>query len=157
MIINKNKEENDMSKTKVFNYVCAGLTLILLVLQFTPFWNYNGQTASINGFVWLNPQGPEINSWFASQLGAAVNVNSVVITSVLVLLLGAAGVVLCIMKSDIGLMALLPAAASLSGIYAFALKPVFRLGSTWIIQLVLCIAILAVAIFTVVNSLKKEQ
>ena len=146
-----------MSKTKVFNYVCAGLTLILLVLQFTPFWNYNGQTASINGFVWLNPQGTEINSWFASQLGAAVNVNSVVITSVLVLLLGAAGVVLCVMKSDIGLMALLPAAASLSGIYAFALKPVFRLGSTWIIQLVLCIAILAVAIFTVVNSLKKEQ
>ena len=146
-----------MSKTKVFNYVCAGLTLILLVLQFTPFWNYNGQTASINGYVWLNPQDTEIAGWFTSQLGATVNVNSVVITSVLVLLLGAAGVVLCIMKSDIGLMALLPAAAGLSGIYAFALKPVFRLGSTWIIQLVLCIAILAVAIFTVVNSLKKEQ
>ena len=145
-----------MSKTKLFNYVCALLTLVLLVLQFTPFWNYNGQTASINGFVWLNPQGAEINNWFTSQLGTAVNVNSVVITSVLVLLLGVAGVVLCVMKSDIGLMALLPAASALSGIYAFALKPVFRLGSTWIVQLVLCIAILAMAIITVIVGNKEN-
>ena len=144
-------------RTKVFNYVCAALTLILLVLQFTPFWNYNGQSASINGYVWLNPGDTEIASWFTSQLGTQVNINSVVISSVLVLLLGAAGAVLCVMKSHINLMALLPAAASLCGIYAFALKPVFRLGSTWIIQLVLCIAILAVSILTIVSSFKKEE
>lgn len=144
-------------RTKVFNYVCAGLTLILLMLQFTPFWNYNGQSASINGYVWLNPGDTEIASWFTSQLGTSVNINSVVISSVLVLLLGAAGAVLCVMKSHINLMALLPAAASLCGIYAFALKPVFRLGSTWIIQLVLCIAILAVSILTIVSSFKKEE
>lgn len=144
-------------RTKVFNYVCAALTLILLVLQFTPFWNYNGQSASINGYVWMNPQDTEIASWFTSQLGTSVNVNSVVISSVLVLLLGAAGAVLCVMKSHINLMALLPAAASLCGIYAFALKPVFRLGSTWIIQLILCIAILAISILTIVSSFKKEE
>ena len=143
-------------RTKVFNYVCAGLTLILLVLQFTPFWNYNGQSASINGYVWLKPQDTTILSWFTSQLGTSVNVNSVVISSVLILLLGAAGVILCVMKSHISLIALLPASASLCGIYAFALKPVFRLGSTWIIQLVLCIAILAAAILTIAGSFKKE-
>ena len=88
-------------RTKTCNYVCALLTLCLLILQFTPFWHYGSDSISINGYVWLEPGNTEIANWFTSQLGSAININSVVITSVLVLLLGVAGVVLCIMKSEI--------------------------------------------------------
>lgn len=143
-------------RTKTCNYVCALLTLCLLILQFTPFWHYGSDSISINGYVWLEPGNTEIASWFASQLGSAININSVVITSVLVLLLGVAGVVLCIMKSDISFISLLPAVSALSGIYAFAFKPEFRLGSTWILQLVLCIAILAMAVITVIAGNKEN-
>lgn len=146
-----------LNRTMVFNYVCALLTLALLVLQFTPFWHYNGKSASINGYVWLYPQDTELMGWFTSQLGTTQNVNSIVISSVLVLLFGAVGTVLCVIKSNIGLIALLPAAASLSCIYAFAAKPVFRLGSTWSIQLVICLAILAAAVMTIKVSIKHEE
>ncbi len=68
-----------------------------------------------------------------------------------------AGIILCFYKSDIGFISLLSAASALCGIYAFALKPVFRLGSTWIVQLILCIAILIVAIMAVIYGLRKNE
>lgn len=144
-------------RTKLCNYVCALLTLCLLIFQFTPFWNFGSDSLSINGYVWLDTSNTEIANWFTSQLGSAVNINSIVLTSVLVLLFGAAGLVLCLMKSDIGLVALLPAVSALSGIYAFVLKPVFRLGSTWIIQLIICIAILAFAVMAIVFGRQKNE
>lgn len=146
-----------LNRTMVFNYVCALLTLALLVLQFTPFWHYNGKSASINGYVWLNPQDNEIKDWFAAQLGTAQNVNSIVISSVLVLLFGVVGMVLCVRKSKLSLMTVLPAVASLSGIYAFIFKPVFRLGSTWIIQFVLCLAILIIAVLSITYSFNTNK
>ena len=144
-------------KTKVCNYVCAVLTLCLVILQFTPFWYYAGTSTSINGYVWLRPNDAEIGNWFSSQLGSAPNTDSIVISSVLILLCGVFGLVLCIVKSEIGLVALLPAAAGLSGIYAFAFQPVFRLGSTWIIQLILCIAVLFAAILAIVYWRKSTR
>lgn len=144
-------------RTRLCNVVCALLTLCLVVLQFTPFWHYGNESKSINGYVWLDCQNAEIANWFTSQLGSSVNVNSIVLTSVLVLLLGVAGVILCFYKSDIGLVSLFSAASALCGIYAFALKPVFRLGSTWIIQLILCIAILIVAIMAVIYGFRKNE
>ena len=142
------------NRTRQCNYVCAFLTVCLLIFQFTPFWHFNGKTMSINGYVWLDPGNSEIASWFTSQLGAAPNINTVVTTTVLVLLLGVASVVLCIWKADNRFIALLPAACALSGIYGFLVKPVFRLGSSWILQLILCILILAVAILAI--GFKKE-
>lgn len=144
-------------RTKLCNYLCAVLTLCLLILQFTPFWRFGENSISINGYVWLDCSNSEIANWFSSQLGSAPNINSIVITAVLVLLLGIAGVVLCIMKSNVGFAALLPAAASLSALYAFAFKPVFRLGSTWLIQLLICILILAAAAMSVIFGLQKNK
>ena len=158
----KLKEEIDMlksftGKTRLCNVLCALLTLCLMVLQFTPFWHYGSESKSINGYVWLDCQNSEIASWFTSQLGSAVNINSLVITAVLVLLLGVGGIILCFYKSDVGLVALLPAASSLCALYAFAFKPAFRLGSTWITQLILCIAILIFAVMAVVYGFKKND
>lgn len=145
------------SRTKLCNYVCAALTLCLLILQFTPFWHIGEDSYSINRYVWLECNNDEIASWFSSQLGTSVNINSIVISSVLILLLGVGGVVLCIMKSNVGLTALLPAFCSIVGIITFMNKPVFRLGSTWVIQLILCIAILAFAIMTLIFGYKKSE
>lgn len=144
-------------KTRVCNVVCALLALCLLILQFTPFWDYGSGSMSISGYVWLDCSNTEIASWFSTQLGSESNINSIVITAVLVLLLGAASVIVCLIKSDIGLASLLPAATSLCALYAFAFKPVFRLGSTWIIQLVLSVVMLVFAVMAIVYGFKKNE
>lgn len=143
-------------RTKLCNYVCAFLTLCLLILQFTPFWQIGGDSLSINGYVWMDCSNTEIASWFNSQLDTPFNINSVVITAVLVLLFSAIGTVICVIKPHVGFSALLPVAAALSGIYAFLFKPEFRLGSTWIIQLVLCIAILITAAGAIIFGIKRN-
>ena len=162
LLYEKIKEEINMlktfnEKTKFCNYLCAALTLCLLVLQFTPFWHFGSDSLSINGYVWLDPGNASIASWFSSQLGYDPNTNSIVISAVLILLLGAAGIAACIIKSNIGAAAVLPALSALSAIYAFVFKPVFRLGSTWILQLALSIAIIAVAVMAVMFELKKND
>lgn len=144
-------------KTKLCNIVCAVLTLCLLILQFTPFWNYGNGSLSINGYVWLDCGNTDIANWFSSQLGNTVNLNSIVITAVLVLLFGLAGIILCIMKSYNGVVAILPALTGISALYAFAFKPAFRLGSTWVIQLLLSIAILVFAVMAFVFGIKQSK
>ncbi len=78
-------------RTRLCNMVCALLTLCFLVLQFTPFWHYGKESMSINGYVWLDFQNTEIANWFTSQLGGPVNFNSILLTSILILLLGVCG------------------------------------------------------------------
>jgi len=43
------------NRTSACNLICALLMIILLVLHFAPFWTYgeNGETASIQGYVWF--------------------------------------------------------------------------------------------------------
>lgn len=143
-------------KTRLCNVVCAFLTLCLVILQFTPFWNFGDETRSINGYVWCDSGNTEIVDWFGAQLGVEPGIGSILSTSILVLFLGVAGIVACIIKSDTGFAALLPAATSLSALYAFMFKPVFRLGSTWVIQAALSIAILVFAVMAFICGLKKN-
>lgn len=134
-----------IGRTKLYQRIGAFLTLCLMALQFTPFWKFNGQSLSINKYVWLDCSNSEIESWFAAQLGSSPGINSFVITAVLVLVLGVAGIILYLVKPNSGLGAVCSAASALSAIYAFAFKPAFRLGETWVLQLILSVVIVAVA------------
>lgn len=144
-------------RTSILNYVCSGFTFILLVLQFLPFWQYGKKAASINGYVWWNPQNEELTDWFTSKLGSELDIYVVVIPAVLILLFCCFGIAFCILKSRKWLPALLPAAAGLTTIIACTIIPAFKLGSTCAIQLVLGIVIFVLAIATIVNGLIKEK
>ena len=143
-------------RTKLYNYMCALLTFCLLIFQFTPFWNINGKSLSISRYIWIDCSNDEFTNWFSSQLGTNFNVSSIVAPAVLTLIFGAVGVFLCIFKSKNSIMTILPAVSALSGLYAFIFKPAFRLGSTWIIQLIICIAILALTAVAIKLSLSKS-
>lgn len=145
------------SKTGACNIVCAILTLCLLILQFAPFWNYGSGSLSINGYVWLDSDNTKIASWFNSQLGYEPGINAIVVITILVLVLGAASIIACIMKADNRLASFLSAATSISALYAFVFEPVFRLGSTWVIQLILSILTLIFAVMAIVCGSKRNR
>lgn len=141
-------------KIRFLNFVNMALVSCLLILQFTPFWHYSGKTTTINGYVWLNPGDTEITKWFASQLGTTPEINSIVMSSVLILLSGIVSVILCIKFSKVGQIAIAPAICGIVRLYTYLAKPVFKLGSNWWLHLILSIAILLIAITTLVLHYK---
>ncbi len=172
-------------KTKLCNYVCAALALILLLMQlFVPFWSYvtnegKAATVSIAEFVWLNPKESGLINIFVKEFGPDMFVNSiiqsqcprlpankvaslaavlvVVVSSVAIMLLSVFSVIFCIKKARNGVIAVVPALAALVGILTFALNPVYRLGSSWVIQLVVCVVLLAVSIATYIIGAKANE
>lgn len=144
-------------RTKLWNYVCVFFTLCLLILQFVPFWHFGTDSMSIGSYVWLDCDNPEMARWFSAQLGAAPKINSIVISSVPLLLLGVLGIIFCIIKPNTGFATLLPAASALFGLYGFAFEPAFRLGSTWIVQLILCLLMLASAVMAMMYGTKSRK
>ena len=144
-----------MEKSRIFNFVSVLLMGILLVLQFMPFWSGDGATAAIQGYVWF-PSGHPIEPYLMGQLGESFAVNSIVLMPILVLVLGVAGIVLCIWKSDVSFMALIPLACGLVGIWGYLSQPAFQLGANWVLHLFVCIGMLASAIMTFVFAAKND-
>lgn len=144
--------------TKIMNIVCTVLALVLLVMQFTPFWYMGEETepVSIGGYVWFPSDHGEVTSYLQEQVSSDFKINDVIAMPILVLLLSAASIVVCLWQMNNPLVGLLPIACGLSGVWGFLAQPAFRLGSTWGFQLVLCIALLALGIVTLVMGLKKE-
>lgn len=143
-------------RTKLCNYACALFTLCLLILQFTPFWHFGDESLSISGYVWLDCDNTGIASWFSSQLGAVPNINSIVLSAVPLLVLGVIGFIVCLIKPRSGFVSLLSAIAALFGLYGYIFEPAFRLGSTWVLQLILCIAIIVATVMAIMYSNKQK-
>lgn len=144
--------------TKVMNIACAVLALVLLVMQFTPFWYMGEETepVSIGGYVWLPSDHGEVTSYLQEQVSSDFKINDIIAMPILVLLLGAATIVVCIWQMNNPLVGLLPIACGLSGVWGFLAKAAFRLGSTWGMQLALCIGLIALGAAALVVGLKKD-
>ena len=144
--------------TKVMNIACAVLALLLLVMQFTPFWHMGEGTepVSIGGYVWFPSDHGEVTSYLQEQVSSDFKINDIIGMPILVLLLGAASMVLCIWKMNNPLVSILPIACGLSGVWGFLTKAAFRLGSTWGFQFALCIGLIALGAAALAAGLKKE-
>ncbi|MBQ8952614.1 MAG: hypothetical protein IJ048_00730 [Clostridia bacterium] len=149
-----------MSKTRLFNFICAALMLILLVLQFTPFWRYGDpeQTASIQGYVWM----PSDHSALEKQLQADLDdssftVEHILAMPILVMILCAVGIVFCLIKSENAFISLLPAFAGLIGAWGYAAGAAFHQGGNWGLHLALCIIIFALGAISVAGGVRERK
>lgn len=144
------------NKTVGWNVLCAVLMAILLVMQFTPFWQYGetGESSSISAYVWFPNDNGDVESWLESQI-EDFNINDVILTPILVLLLGGLGVVICLLKRDSRMAALLPTACGAAGAVGYLGNAALRLGNGWAFHLLLCIAIAAAGVLCLINA-KKE-
>lgn len=142
----------------MLNLVSAALMLVLLILQFTPFWHFDGeseQSSSIQSYVWFPEDHKELDSYLSESCGVDYSLNSIVAMPVLVLVLGAVGVVLCIMKGRHWATALLPAACGLVGTWGYLSRAAYHLGSGWGFHLVLCIAVLILGVSAAVLGVRE--
>jgi len=145
------------NRTSVCNVICAVLLLILLVFQFTPFWHYGEDASiatSINGYIWFPTENTQLENYLKEQLNSDFSVESILAMPIIVLLAGAIGFVLCLIKADNPIVSLLPAAAGAVGVWGYLTKGAFKLGANWQIHLILCFAILVIALVSLISGLK---
>lgn len=145
-------------RTKLVHYVCAALLLVLLVMQFTPFWHFGeaGESVSISGYIWFPSDHADLTSYLQQTVGSDFTINAILIPCILMLLLSAAGAAFCVIKPGELLASLFAVACGLSGTIGFLACPALRLGSAWAMQL-LCILMLCgggYAIYLAVTSAK---
>ena len=144
-----------MKKTKIWNYVSAVMMLVVLVMQFMPFWHYDGMSTSIQTYIWFPTDQKDLTSYLTAQLGADYNINSIVLAPIVILVSYVAGIVLAVIKGDNPWCKLVPIIGSLVGIWGFLVKPAYHLGSAWVVQLILCIGVAATAVIAMVKELKE--
>lgn len=131
-----------MKKIKTVNLIAALLVLIVSVMMFLPFWHWDGQSASINGYVWMPSEHTALEKHLSDALGYKTDINQIFQIPALMLLFGWAGFALCLIKRDSAWQMICTLPFGIFGIIGFLSCDALRLGSTWVLILMLCIAII---------------
>lgn len=142
---------------KICNIISAVLLLSLLVCQMMPFWQVDDHGVSIQGYVWFPEDHTEILDYFKAEANPMTTVNDIVLMPIIVIISGILGIFLCISKSDNVWCACLPGICAIAGIVGYLCVPAFRLGSFWVFHLILCFAVLAIAVATVICWVKNKK
>ena len=147
---------------RICNYICVVLMLVILVFQFLPFWHYSTEeesfATSIQTYIWFPGECRDLDDYLAEQTGNEdIEAGQILGMPILVLVSGAVGIVLCLIKAKSAIVSLLPAICGISGIWGFLSTPAFQLGSNWVVSLVLCIAVLLVSLVSLLTLAKKEK
>ena len=147
-------------RTRLGAIVCAVLMLAVLVLQFTPFWHIGEgeeqQDVSIGAYVWFPTDHKEVDTYMKEQVSSDFNISGVVGVHSLVLVLSAAGLVLCLIKPAMPVSPVLVMGSSVSGLVGCLGMKAFQLGSTWVWLLILFIAALVMGGLTLYWRIKRQ-
>lgn len=170
-----------MTMKKLVAFASALLLLVLLILQFMPFWQYPGTIetenpetgkkekqeamleTSIQNYVWF----PEDNKDCTKYLESAPNEDNfacgnIVLFPALTLILALACVVCTIIKPDHQFLFIFPLAAGALGVWSLMKQPVFALGNTtlYVVQMVISAVLVVLGfagIIFMADTDKKEK
>ena len=148
------------SRTSVCNVIGAVLLVVLLVLQFTPFWQYGEaqeETTSIQGYIWFPTDNSALEKHLKATVDSSHTVDSILMMPILVLVLGAVGTALCLAKADQLWAGIFPAACGAVGLWGYMTKAAFRVGSNWLLHVIVCIALIFIGIAAIYTGWKDQK
>ena len=135
--------------SRIFNYVCVVLMLLLLITQFLPFWHCTCAKAckgddmlSISGYVWFPSDHKD---GLTKDIKGAIKdfkVADVVLTPVLILVASVLGIFFCVIKADKPWTGIFPFIAGLSGTIGYLIDPVLKMGQNWQLHLIASVLVL---------------
>ncbi len=142
----------------ICNGICVFLSLLLLILQFSPFWQTEEGAVSIQGYVWFPTNHTALQGVLREATGNGdFSVNDILAMPILVLLTGVAGMGICLWQRQKPLALLLPTFCGLAGVWGYLTNPVMRLGANWGLHLTVCIALAVVGAVGLLALLKKPE
>lgn len=128
---------------KTANRLCALLMMLLLILQFTPFWSVDGEGTSILGYWGFPHDHNNLTSWLDDTLGGFM-IEEIVFWIISIFAICIIGVIVCLKNSEKWAALLVPAGAGLLGLMFCLCEPAFRQGLVWVLYLLLYLLLLAV-------------
>ena len=138
------KKEN---LVKYISFALAVLILGLLVMQFLPFWTTEKETVSMNEYLWMPNEHKSVTKLFKAELDdKKFDPIKIVLWPVLTLVLGVAGIVLCILKRGEFLPCLMT-----------VLNPVYQMGANWQLHAAVAAVVLVAGLASVVIHLIPEK
>lgn len=142
----------------ICNCICVILSLLLLILQFSPFWQTEEGAVSIQGYIWFPSSHTELQGVLREATGNGdFSVNDILTMPILVLLTGVAGMVIGLWKRQKPLALLLPTFCGLVGVWGYLVTPVMRLGANWGLHLAVCVAMAVVGAVGLLTLRKKPE
>ena len=145
------------SHIKRYNAFCVLLLAILVVLQFVPFWELNGAQVSISGYIWFPLDHVELTAQFVETVSPEFRVDSLVLSSLLLLVVPGAGIVLFLYDRESIFVPCCTAAAGAGGVWSYLCKPAFRFGMNWSMHFAFAILLFAVAMIPIVVRLTSAR
>lgn len=150
-----------MSKSRICTWICAALILIMLILQFTPFWTYETEdgsaSCSINGYVWMPDCHADTTEYLQSALGdSSFSVNNVYAFPAAQLAFLLVGLAFCLIKPDTPVGPLAGIAAGAFGAAGYMTRTALRLGSAWSLHLLVSVAIILMGVVAIVAKARED-
>lgn len=145
-------------RVSTLNLLCAALMIALLVLQFTPFFTCaeSGETVSLQSYVWFPYDHTDLEKEIKVSLPDH-EVSELVPMALLVLLCGAAGAVVSLIKPDRIYGPLLAVICGLSGVIGYLSVPALQLGGSWHWHLILSALIAVLGVWALICAVKELQ
>jgi hypothetical protein len=149
------KKEN---LVKYISFALAVLILGLLVMQFLPFWTTEKETVSINDYLWMPNEHKSVTKLFKAELDdKKFDPIKIVLWPVLTLVLGVAGIVLCILKRGEFLPCLMTVLCGATGVLTYFTNPVYQMGANWQLHAAVAAVVLVAGLVSVVIHLIPEK
>ncbi len=132
------------------------LMLVLVVLQFLPYWSYQGESVSIAGYVWRPHEYNTFTELFRSYFGKKFRITLMFgLPMALTLVANLVGSVLCVLKSRKPATYLVPAVSGILGIYGLLTQQPYRLSGLWLPNLILYALVLLLGIVGILLVTRK--
>lgn len=134
--------KKERSSTILYSVLCGVLMLALVILQFTPFWSANGDSASLQSMTWFPGNHRILDTYFRAELGSAYSLNNLVLPTICILILGVLGCAMCIIKPKSAANGWFVLGCGVCGLWGYLFMPVYQLGSGLVLPLILsCLCI----------------
>lgn len=148
--------KKSLSITTWIGIAVSVLMLVLVVLQFLPYWSYQGESASIAGYVWRPHKYGTFTDLFKSYFGKKFRITLMFgLPMALTLAANLVGSVLCILKASKPAAFLVPAVSGILGIYGLLTQQPYRLGGLWLPSLILYALVLVLGIVGIVLAARR--
>ena len=150
--------KKSLTITTWIGIAASALMLVLVVLQFLPYWSYQGESVSIAGYVWRPHEYSTFTDLFRSYFGKKFRI-TLMFGRPMALTLAAnlIGSVLCIVKASKPVVYLVPAVSGILGIYVLLTAQPYRLSGLWMPSLVLYALVLVLGIAGIILAARKPK
>lgn len=145
----------DVSKqTKIFKWASLVLLVAIFALQFIPFWNIEGESFSIQDYIWNEATNRTVTDYIKSFIGNDYRVSSLAFTAGVQLIAPAITFILYLRKSSCNAIGFFTFVTGVIGTWGFLTKPAFQLGTLWIVYLVIDILLVisSIMLFVAFNK-----